>query len=161
MSVKIMDKVREYISSGFQNFETFKSDVETLLSNGESIDEFDNYGTNPLLTLAFKGSFSDVQFIVSKNANLDVVDNWGYTALFGSLLDNKVDQAKFIIDSGVNINYIDNRGNSYLDNCIDFKLLDLGKYLFNKNAISNKYTKLEIMRILAQNNVNNSDVITE
>ena len=151
MSVKIIDKVREYLRADVKNFETFKTDVEALLTAGANIDEFDNYGTNPLLSLAFKGSFEDVKFIVSKGANLDVVDNWGYTSLFASLLDKKLDQAKFIIDSGVNINYVDNKGNSYLDNCLDFNLLDLGKYLFDKNAISNKYSMLEIMIKLGQN----------
>lgn len=151
MSVKIMDKVREYVASGFQNVETFKSDVETLLAGGASIDEFDNYGTNPLLTLSFKGSLDDVQFIVSKGANLDVVDNWGYTALFASLLDNKIDQSRFLIDNGVNINYLDSRGNTYLDYCLSFGSvphLDLGLYLYNMKAISSKFSAIDIMRKL-------------
>lgn len=154
MSLKIIDKVEAFISSGLKDLEAFKNEVNTLLTEGANINEFNNYGTNPILRLAFKGNFDSVAYLISKGANLDVVDGWGYTALFASIIDNKVEQAKLIIDSGVNINYCDNRGNTYLDHCLIFgssSQLNIGLYLFNKNAVSAKFSTLDIMSRLNKN----------
>ena len=136
MSQELVSFVREYVSSGFKNFEDFKIQVLQHLQNGDTINTIGKSNEHPLIVACGYGDFQCIKFLVEQGANVNYVDAWGYTPLNNAIMSNKVEEVKYLARNGANINYLDNRGKHCIDYAVTYNR-DIAKYLYNLGAQSN------------------------
>lgn len=137
MTQELSKLVRDYISSGFQNFEDFKSQILTYIQDGGDINSIGKRNEHCLIILCGYGDYESMKLFVDKGANVNYVDLWGCTPLNNAIMSNKFDFVKYLVQNNVNINYIDNKNNYPIDYAISYNL-DIAKYLYSIGAQSAK-----------------------
>jgi len=136
MSQEVSKIVREYIGSGFQNFEIFKVQVLQYLQNGGDINAIGTSNEHPLVIACGYADLKCIKFLIENGVNVNYVDVWGYTPLNNAIMSNKLEEVKHLARNGANINYIDGRDKYPIDYAVTYNI-DIAKYLYNLGAKSN------------------------
>lgn len=88
--------------------------IERHLSQGESLDDIDEYGFTPLIECAIVGNNQAAQVLLQERIEIDKPDVTGRTALHWAADNKNLPLVKMLLDSGANPNAYNKGGQSVL-----------------------------------------------
>lgn len=111
--------------------------VETLIKDGENVNEADSSGVTPLMAAARTNSKKIFDILITAGATIENVDSHGDSALFYAIYNGDHETAEKLINLGADVELRNKTNNTPLYMAVKYEMLETVKLLISKNVNPN------------------------
>ncbi|NVO20244.1 MAG: ankyrin repeat domain-containing protein [Bacteroidetes bacterium] len=123
-------------SAIFTAAENGNNEILNLLLEANAKQEIANfiYGRTPLIIACIEGNFEGCRLLLESNANVNACDSFGTSPLMFAAINDYIDIVRLLVTNGANINHKDRYEMTASDYALEFKNIQISKFLIEHKA---------------------------